>query len=71
MIKAGKGATETCKQSGNIVGNHFTDAGKMVKLGPDASAAVKDYSLSHFACYLIAQNGDSRKPEIAKELSSQ
>ncbi len=41
VIKAGKGATETCEQSGNIVGNHFTDAGKMVKLGSDASAESK------------------------------
>lgn len=54
-----------CEQSGNIVNNHFADAGKMVKLGSGAEREVKDYNLSRFACYLVAQNGDPRKPEIA------
>jgi DNA-damage-inducible protein D len=54
-----------CEQSGNIVANHFADAGKMVSVGSGAQRNVKDYNLSRFACYLIAQNGDPRKPEIA------
>src|SRR5205807_10021957 len=54
-------AMAACEQSGNIVANHFASVGKMVKLGSDAERRVKDYSLSRFACYLIAQNGDPRK----------
>ncbi len=58
-------AIVACEQSGNIVANHFAGAGKMVKLGSGSEREVKDYNLSRFACYLAAQNGDSRKPEIA------
>ena len=58
-------AMTACEQSGNIVANHFADAGKMVKLGSGAERNVKDYYLSRLVCYLIAQNGDPRKPEIA------
>jgi DNA-damage-inducible protein D len=54
-----------CEQSGNIPDNHFVNVGKKVALGSGAKRAVKDYYLSRFACYLIAQNGDVRKPEIA------
>lgn len=60
-----KRALTSCKQSGNIPGNHFAGAGKMVELGSGSSREVPDYHLSRFACYLIAQNGDPRKPEIA------
>ena len=45
--------------------DHFTDTTKMVTVGSDAKRTVKDYILSRFACYLIAQNGDPEKPEIA------
>ncbi|MDP2276590.1 MAG: DNA damage-inducible protein D [Nitrospirota bacterium] len=58
-------ALTSCKQSGNTVENHFADAGKMVDLGSGSVREVPDYNLSRFACYLIAQNGDPRKPEIA------
>jgi DNA-damage-inducible protein D len=54
-----------CEQSGNMPDNHFVNVGKKVALGSGAKRAVKDYYLSRFACYLIAQNGDVRKPEIA------
>lgn len=60
-----KRAVTSCKQSGNEPANHFADAGKMVELGSGSSRDVPDYNLSRFACYLIAQNGDPRKPEIA------
>lgn len=60
-----KRAVTSCKQSGNIPENHFADAGKMVILGSGSSRNIPDYHLSRFACYLIAQNGDPRKPEIA------
>src|SRR6266581_3340160 len=55
-----------CQQVGQNVTDHFTDVSKMVRLGSDAEREVKDYLLSRFACYLIAQNGDPRKKEIAE-----
>jgi DNA-damage-inducible protein D len=60
-----KRATISCEQSGNAVENHFAGVGKMVEIGSKAKREQNDYHLSRFACYLIAQNGDSRKPEIA------
>ena len=58
-------AIESCKQSGNDPKHHFTGAGKPIPGGKGSSQVVEDYHLSRFACYLIAQNGDPRKPEIA------
>jgi DNA-damage-inducible protein D len=58
-------AMTSCEQSGNIVSDHFTGSGKVIKAGKGATKEWKDYALSRFACYLIAQNGDPRKPEIA------
>lgn len=60
-----KRAVTSCEQSGNNPDYHFADAGKMVELGSGSVRSVDDYHLSRFACYLIAQNGDPRKPEIA------
>lgn len=54
-----------CEQVGQIVTDHFTLASRMVAVGSGAQRAVKDYLLSRFACYSIAQNGDPRKKEIA------
>lgn len=60
-----KRAMTSCEASGNKPDYHFADAGKMVDLGSGSQREVEDYHLSRFACYLIAQNGDPRKPEIA------
>ena len=60
-----KKAMISCQQSGNDPSHHFAGAGKMVTLGSGSQRKVNDYNLSRFACYLIAQNGDPRKPEIA------
>jgi DNA-damage-inducible protein D len=60
-----KKARTACQESGNTVEDHFTDTSKMVAIGSESQRNVKDYQLSRFACYLIAQNGDSRKEEIA------
>ncbi len=60
-----KRALTSCKNSGNEPSYHFAGAGKMVDLGSGSVREVPDYNLSRFACYLIAQNGDPRKPEIA------
>src|SRR5579875_775731 len=60
-----KRAMTACEESGNIVGYHFTDASKPISGGKGAKRETKDYHLSRLACYLIAQNGNPRKPEIA------
>ena len=60
-----KRALTSCKQSGNEPSHHFAGAGKPIEGGKGAVQTVNDYHLSRFACYLIAQNGDPRKPEIA------
>jgi DNA-damage-inducible protein D len=60
-----KRAITSCQQSGNDPGHHFAGAGKPIVGGKGAIQQVADYHLSRFACYLIAQNGDPRKPEIA------
>ncbi len=61
-----KRAMTSCEASGNTVANHFASVGKMVVLGSGSMRDLEDYQLSRFACYLIAQNGDPRKPEIAQ-----
>jgi DNA-damage-inducible protein D len=61
-----KRAITSCEQSGNVSDHHFAGVGKMVDLGSGSVREIPDYHLSRFACYLIAQNGDPRKPEIAQ-----
>jgi len=58
-------AITSCEQSGNNPQHHFAGAGKMIGVGKGGAREVDDFQLSRFACYLIAQNGDPRKPEIA------
>jgi DNA-damage-inducible protein D len=58
-------AIVTCEQTGNVVEHHFPTSWKVITAGKGAKHQIKDYSLSRFACYLTAQNGDPRKPEIA------
>ena len=58
-------ATIACKQSDYAVLDHFSQVGKMVQIGSGAKRNQIDYKLSRYACYLIAQNGDSRKKVIA------
>ncbi len=60
-----KRAMTACENTGNIIEDHFPAAGKPIKGGKGAIQNVVDYTLSRFACYLVAQNGDPRKPEIA------
>ena len=55
----------SCKTSKNPIKNHFVDVNKMVALGSGSERKVDDIKLSRYACYLVAQNGDSRKTEIA------
>ncbi|MEI6532982.1 MAG: DNA damage-inducible protein D [Candidatus Roizmanbacteria bacterium] len=58
-------AKTACEISGHEVSNHFPDIRKMVSIGSGAEKEVDDIMLTRYACYLIAQNGDSTKEEIA------
>ncbi|MFA5650032.1 MAG: DNA damage-inducible protein D [Proteiniphilum sp.] len=62
VIEKGK---ESCINAGEAVPDHFPDVRKMVQIGSGAEKEIDDMLLTRYACYLIAQNGDSRKPEIA------
>jgi DNA-damage-inducible protein D len=54
-----------CRNSGLAIEDHFADVGKMVGVGSGAKREIDDIALTRHACYLIAQNGDPRKEEIA------
>ncbi len=58
-------AKTACEISGHAIQDHFPDVGKMVDLGSGSQREVDDIMLTRYACYLIAQNGDSRKQAIA------
>ena len=58
-------AKKACENAGEKVENHFADIGKMVELGSGAERMIQDIALTRYGCYLIAQNGDPAKPEIA------
>jgi len=58
-------AQESCLRSGKTIGDHFRGAMKLVDIGSDTQRRIEDILLTRYACYLIAQNGDPRKPQIA------
>jgi DNA-damage-inducible protein D len=58
-------AKDACTNAGEEIDNHFPDIRKVIKAGKGAQKIIDDMALTRYACYLVAQNGDSRKPEIA------
>lgn len=58
-------AKDACKNAGEEIAYHFPDVRKMVSIGSGAEKEIDDILLTRYACYLVAQNGDSRKQEIA------
>lgn len=58
-------AKAACEHAEQEVSYHFAEVGKMVSLGSGSEREVSDYMLTRYACYLVAQNGDPRKPQVA------
>ncbi len=58
-------AMDSCKSQKINIDDHFREVTKMVNLGSGSERAVKDFMLTRYACYLIAQNGDPKKEEVA------
>ncbi len=58
-------AKVACERSNNIIDDHFSQVGKMVEIGSGAKRKQVDYELSRYACYLIVQNADPRKENVA------
>ncbi len=58
-------AMTACKKSNISINDQFADIGKLIKHGKGGIRRIADYKLTRYACYLIAQNGDSRKEVIA------
>src|SRR4030095_8010991 len=65
FVKVIDKAKTACRTTGHDPDDHFLDVRKMVPLGSGAQRAVDDIALTRYACYLIAQNGDPSKEQIA------
>lgn len=61
FIKVIDKAKKSCENSNNTIFEHFADVGKTIKMPKNAEKTIEDMKLTRYACYLIAQNGDSRK----------
>ena len=65
FLKVIEKAKDSCKNTKFEVKDHFADVSKKVELGSGAEREIEDIMLTRYACYLIAQNGDPKKEEIA------
>jgi DNA-damage-inducible protein D len=65
FLNAVEKAKQSCETTGQRVIDHFVDINKMVKLGSGSERQIDDIMLTRYACYLIAQNGDPKKDQIA------
>ncbi len=65
FLKVVDKAKTACENSGVDATDHFVDVNKMVTLGSGSQREIEDVALSRYACYLVAQNGDSAKSEVA------
>jgi DNA-damage-inducible protein D len=65
FLKVIEKAKFSSENVGENLSNHFTDVSKMVLIGKGVEKQIDDILLTRYACYLIAQNGDARKVEIA------
>jgi DNA-damage-inducible protein D len=65
FVKVIDKAKTSCGNAGELIPNHFADIGKMVQIGSGSEREIADMALTRYACYLIAQNGDTSKNEVA------
>jgi hypothetical protein len=65
FLKVIEKAKQACQNAGQDVDDHFAESGKMVDIGSGSQREVEDVALTRYACYLVAQNGDPSKDQIA------
>ena len=65
FLKVIEKSKKSCENAGEGISNHFADIGKMIELAKGAQREIADIALTRYACYLVAQNGEATKSEVA------